>query len=244
MKKVLISGGNGKFAQQLVKLNTKYNLVTPGKEEMDITDIDALRRMIQMSSPDIFLHAAAYTRPMKKHQKNPHLSIKANIIGTCNVVLACMEYGIKLVYISTDYVYPGVEGDYKEEAPLSPYTGNNDGVTKYGWSKLGGEAAVRIYDNSLILRVCMCNYPFPHANAAVDIKKSLIFDYDAAKIVLSLLEERGVINVGGDAQSVYDFASPGTPGIGRIKKEDILDVDIAPNTTMNLSRMKSILGEK
>ena len=134
--------------------------------------------------------------------------------------------------------------EYNEDSHLSPYYGNNDGVTKYGWSKLGGECAVKIYDNSLILRLCICNYPFPHPKAAVDIKKSLMYDYQAAKIIMLLLEEEGVINVGGESQSVYDFAKQDNPNIQILSREDILDVNIAPDTTMNTSKMKKIISRR
>ena len=59
---------------------------------------------------------------------------------------------IKLIYFSTNYVYPGKRGNYKEEDPLLP-------VNNYAWSKLGGEAAVQMYSNSLILRVSMTEKP-------------------------------------------------------------------------------------
>ena len=55
---------------------------------------------------------------------------------------------IKLIYFSTNYVYPGSKGNYKETDSLLP-------VNNYAWSKLGGEASVQLYKNSLILRVCM-----------------------------------------------------------------------------------------
>jgi len=241
MTKLLISGGDGKFAKQIIKYNNEYEIAAPSRIEMDITNFEDVVDFVSKFKPDIFLHPAAYTRPMKKHQERPDLSIKTNIIGTCNVVLACIKYDIKLVYISTDYVYPGIDGDYNEDSALSPYVGNNDGVTKYGWSKLGGEAAVRMYDNSLILRTCMCNFPFPHKNAAIDIKKSLIFDYEAAEITLKLLNEYGIINVGGKSRSVFDFAISHNPETGAISRKDIKDVKIAPNTTMNVNKMMKIL---
>tara|TARA_R110002126_G_scaffold231947_1_gene376500 strand:- start:75 stop:629 length:555 start_codon:yes stop_codon:yes gene_type:complete len=181
---------------------------------------------------------------MNKHQKYPIESINANIIGTSNVTMACIKRGVKLVYISTDYVYPGTKGDYKETDALSPFEGNNDGVTKYGWSKLGGECAVRIYDNSLIIRASICNYPFPHPQAATDIRKSLMFDIDAAPIILDLLDETGVINLGGDARSVYDFVINRNPSISKISSKEILDVRIAPDTSMDITKMKKILGRK
>jgi dTDP-4-dehydrorhamnose reductase len=241
MKKILISGGEGKLAKQIKNLNSEYQILSPTHKEMDITKLEDLESMIKKHDPDIFLHAAAYTRPMYKHQENNDVSVKTNIIGTANVVLVCIKYNIKLVYISTDYVYPGIQGNYNEEASLSPYKGNNDGVTKYGWSKLGGECAVRMHNDSLILRVCMCNYPFPHKAAAIDIRKSLMFEHDAATVILKLLEENGVINVGGPAQTVYEFASESNPKVERISRKDIKDVNIAPDTTMNIEKMQKAL---
>ena len=57
-------------------------------------------------------------------------------------------------------VYPGLKGNYNEEDALNPFIGNRDGINKYAWSKLGGECAVRIYDNSLINNQVNCLF-FP-----------------------------------------------------------------------------------
>jgi dTDP-4-dehydrorhamnose reductase len=173
---------------------------------------------------------------MVKHDKDPSESIKSNIIGTSNVVLACMEKNIKLVYVSTDYVYPGTSGQYSEDSPILPFN-------KYGWSKMGGECAVRLYNNSLILRICMNNKPFPHPKALVDVKKSLIFDDEAAEIVLRLLNESGVINIGGTSQSIYEFVKEHDDKIERISLSEINDVTLAPDTSMCLDKMRSLLND-
>ena len=245
MKKILITGGGGDLATEIIKANedifTVYNIAAPTKEDMDITSLDSVTDYMTRFCPDIVIHAGAYTRPMRKHETYPDVSVHTNIVGTANVVLSCMSQKCKVVYISTDYVYPGTSGDYNEGSLLSPYIGNDDGLTKYGWSKLGGECAVRMYDNSLILRVCICNDPFPHTEALVDVKKSLLFNHEAAKIILSLLDEKGIINVGGKAQSVYDFAKRSNPEVKKIKRKQVSDVDIAPNTSMDLTKMNRIL---
>ena len=77
---------------------------------------------------------------MNAHDKNINNSIDVNIIGTCNVVKACSERNIKLVYFSTNYVYPSKSGNYNEKNPVLP-------INNYAWSKLGGEAAVNMYKN-------------------------------------------------------------------------------------------------
>ena len=239
-----MSGGSGNLASHIIKANKKYLIHHPPRASMDVSQYNEVEEWIDLVKPDVFLHSGAFTRPMNKHQKYPIESINANIIGTSNVTMACIKRGVKLVYISTDYVYPGTKGDYKETDALSPFEGNNDGVTKYGWSKLGGECAVRIYDNSLIIRASICNYPFPHPQAATDIRKSLMFDIDAAPIILDLLDETGVINLGGDARSVYDFVINRNPSISKISSKEILDVRIAPDTSMDITKMKKILGRK
>ena len=195
MKKILISGGNGEFSKELQRHNTEYEIVAPSKKEMDITKTEDIDYFIYSNKPDYFIHAGALTRPMVIHESEPNKSIITNIIGTSNVVLACMKYNLKLIYLSTDYVYPGIEGNYGEDDYLKPFT-------NYGWSKLGGECAVRLYDNHLILRMAMNKRPFPHPKALVDMKKSLMYIDDASKVVLELLDEMGTINIGGKSQSV------------------------------------------
>ena len=234
MKTILISGGQGEFAKELQKQNTEYEIIAPSKNEMDITNIDDIDFQVFLNKPDYFIHAAALTRPMVIHDNSPDESISVNIVGTSNVVLTCMKYNIKLTYLSTDYVYPGIDGNYDEEDYLKPFT-------KYGWSKLGGECSVRLYDNHLILRMAMNEKPFPHTKALVDMKKSLIYIDEAAKIVLKLLDENGTVNVGGKSQSVYDFVHEINPDIGRITLDEINDVKMAKNCSLNIKKLKDIL---
>ena len=110
-----------------------------------------------------------------------------------------MKKSIKLIYISTNFVYPGKEGGYKEDDYLYP-------VNEYGWSKLGGEAAMHIYKNTLILRMCMNDDYFPHKSAFTNYLTSFLKKTEAAKITLKLLNKKGIINIGGKKQSAYDFA--------------------------------------
>ena len=74
---------------------------------------------------------------------------------------------IKLIYISTNFVYEGKKGNYSETDNLLP-------VNEYGWSKLGGECASHIYKNSLILRICMNNDQFPHKSAFTNYVTSFL----------------------------------------------------------------------
>lgn len=238
MKKVIVSGGNGNFAKSLRDIKTeKYHFVFLEKEKLNVQDFENVQRVLDIENPDIFLHSGALTRPMSKHIVDPEASIRTNILGTTNVVLACMQKNIKVVYISTDFVYPGISGGYKETDPVLP-------VNEYAWSKLGGECSVRLYRNSLILRMAMVEYPFPHSKALVDVRKSSIFQPDAARICVDLLEEFGTINVGGDPQTIYDFASKTNDKIEKMTREEVSDVRVPIDTTMDIHLMKKTLLKK
>ena len=241
--KILITGGQGNLASHLVteiEKDKSLKLYAPSKSELDITSEVSVKKCLDFFKPHCIIHAAAFTRPMHKHQIYPEISIQTNIIGTALLAMESHIRKIKLVYISTDYVYPGLVGNYREDSPLSPYSVQNDGISKYGWSKLGGECAVRILSNSLIIRACICDYPFPHKAALIDVKKSLIYAKDAAPLIISLINQTGIINLGGRSQSVYDFARMDNPDIQSISRNEVPDANIAPNTSMDISKLESL----
>ena len=136
---------------------------------------------------------------MDLHEKKINLSIDLNIIGTANVVKICKKKRIKLIYFSTNYVYPGIKGNYNENSAVKP-------VNNYAWSKLGGEACVHLYKNSLILRICMTDYPFIHKKAIKGAKSSFIFNKFVSRMIPILIKERGVLNVGGKTRDIFNFA--------------------------------------
>jgi len=240
--KILITGGNGEFCKHLVRAGKEYSFLTPSKQNMypgldvrDYWNVDYYFRKRE-NDFDYVIHAGAITRPMVIHEDNPTLSIKTNIVGTSNVVMACEKYKKKIIYISTDYVYEGVDGNYKETDAMKPFT-------KYGWSKLGGECAVKMYDNHLILRMAIQKKPFPHPKALVDMMKSYMYMEDAAEVTLKLLNEKGIINVGGKSQSVYDFVKESNSDAEPITLSEISDVNMAKNCSMDTTKMRKIIGE-
>lgn len=233
-KKILISGGNGNLASHLLKCSNDYDVTALDIDKMDVTDLSQIESSIIKYTPDYFIHTAALTRPMSKHIDSPDKSIQANIIGTSNVAIMCYRYNIKLVYISTDYVYPGIKGNYSETDALLP-------VNEYAWSKLGGECAVNLYKNSLILRMALCETPFPHKKALCDINKSYIYMDKAAKIILKLKDQFGVINVGGKAQTPYEFIKSKNKDIGKIYLNDIQDVSMAKDASLNVTKLNGLV---
>ena len=167
---------------------------------------------------------------MKMHEKNISKSINLNIIGTANVVNEVSKLGIKMIYLSSSYVYQGTKGNYKETDPVKPW--NN-----YSWSKLGGESAVQMYKNSLIIRLCMTEKPFLHNKAYANVKSNFIYQEDAARIILKIINKKGIINVGGPSQSIYRFAKKNNKNIKKIFSKG----EFPKRTDMNLKKLKRII---
>ena len=232
--KIVVTGGSGRFAQSLKKIKSKYNFIYPSTKSLNIINLNSIKKFLKKEKPSSVLHLAALSRPMIQHDKNIIKSINLNIIGTANLVNICSDLKIKLIYFSTSYVYPGKKGNYKENDALLPW--NN-----YAWSKLGGECAVQMYRNSLILRVSMTEKPFIHKKAFANVKMNFLFHDQLAKILIKIIDKKGVINVGGSAQTVYKFAKKYNSKVKKIfvKKNSI--INYPPNPYMNLSKLKKIL---
>jgi len=231
-KKIVVTGGRGRFARCLRKIKTNYTMLFPKKNILDVTNYKKVKRYFDLHKPRIVIHLAALSRPMNLHKKDVKKSIDVNIIGTSNVTKACVKNNTKLIYFSTNYVYPGTKGNYKETDALLP-------VNNYAWSKLGGESAVQMYKNSLILRVCMTEKPFVHKSAFKNVKTSFIYHEDVAKLLFKLLNKKGIINIGGKTRSAYNFAKRDNPNIKKayLKKRNILP----KNSSVNISKMAKIL---
>ena len=230
MKKILVTGGEGRFANELKKIETKYKFVYLNKRQLDVLKESSILKAINKYKPQAILHLAALSRPMNVHIKKISDSINLNIIGTCNVVNACIRKKIKIIYFSTSYIYPGKKGDYKETDGLHPW--NN-----YGWSKLGGEAAVQMYKNSLIIRACMTERPFLHKEAYVNVKSNFIFQDQFAKLFLKIINRKGIYNIGGKSQSIYNFARSTKPNI----KKRLSKGEFPLKQNMNIDKLNKIL---
>ena len=235
--KVLITGGTGRFGSILKGLKTNYEMFFPSKTTLDIMNFRSIQKYIKLKKPNIVIHLAGLSRPMNIHDYQIQKSIDLNIIGTCNITKACSEKNIKLIYFSTSYVYPGTKGNYMETDSLLP-------VNNYSWSKLGGECAVQLYKNSLILRLCMTEKPFVHKAAFYDVKNSFMYHDEVAKILLKLLNIKGILNVGGKSQSVYNFAKIDNPNIKKIFLKNNKKINMPFNSSISTEKLKTILKIK
>ena len=230
MKKILVTGGDGRFASELKKIKTSIQFTYLNRKKLDVTNLKSIINAIEKHKPKTILHLAGLSRPMDVHEKNIRKSIAINVIGTANLVVACSMYKIKIIYFSTSYIYPGTKGNYKETDPLLPW--NN-----YGWSKLGGECAVQMYKNSLILRACMTQKPFVHNKAFANVKSNFIYHEDLIKKILKLLNKKGIYNIGGKSQTIFNFAKKTNRDIKKIYSKG----EFPLNQNMNLNKFNKTI---
>lgn len=230
MLKILVSGGNGRFAVELKKIKSRYKFIFRNKNQLNILSIKSIEKNLKKFKPNYILHLAGLSRPMSIHEKMINKSIDLNIIGTANLVKMCNLYNKKIIFFSTSYVYPGKKGNYKETDPLLPW--NN-----YGWSKLGAEAIVQMYKNSLIIRAQMTERPFIHKSAFTNVKTNFIFHDEFAKLFLKLINKKGTFNIGGKSQTIFEFAKKYNNKVKRIKSKGIMPLKM----DMSLNKLKKFI---
>lgn len=224
--KILMSGGSGLLGQEIKKLDD--TIIAPPRRFMDIGRRSEIRKAIFSFRPTHFLHLAAKTDP-PTHDERPQDGIMTNIMGTCNVVLECMMMRIKVIYVSSDYVYAG-SGPHREDDALKP-------PSKFIWSKLGGEAAVQMMNNSLIIRCSFGPRPFPHDQVYDDQLNSKLYVDEIAPMILEAAKSglKGVVNIGSEGQSLWAYAKKTKPDIKTIPTPAWVPRD----TTLDTSKWKS-----
>lgn len=147
--KVLVTGASGQLGFDVCRELRQRGIEHRGlsSKELDIRDGAAVQRMLEEYRPDAVIHCAAYTQ-VDRAEEEPEQCFAVNALGTRNIARACAAVGAKLLYISTDYVFPGTgERPYEPEDETGPL-----GI--YGKSKLEGEHAVReLLDRFFIVRI-------------------------------------------------------------------------------------------
>ncbi len=138
--KVMVTGSSGQLGSDLVPELKKHNIeVIPADiDTVDITDKSALEEFINKTEPDGVIHLAAYTA-VDKAESEKELCTKINALGTENLAEICGKKNIKILYISTDYIFGGTGDEFIEtDAPVNP-------CNHYGLTKLQGEESVKKY---------------------------------------------------------------------------------------------------
>lgn len=147
--KFFITGVNGQLGYDVKRelLERGYtDILAPTRVDLDITNEDAVKKMIREYRPSVIFHCAAYTA-VDRAEEEQEKCYQVNALGTKYLTEAAKEVGAKIIYISTDYVFDGTkEGLYQIEDKVNP-------VNYYGKTKYLGENFIREYDNHIIVRI-------------------------------------------------------------------------------------------
>jgi dTDP-4-dehydrorhamnose reductase len=221
--KTLVIGGTGLLGSEMKRINPE--LICLGRQECQIINMRDIEMAVMKYEPTTIILAAA-------HLKNNDAFdlIYTNILGTANVSMVSKFSKIRLVYISTDYVYPSTNGNYKETDPLLPF---ND----YAWSKLGGECSVRLVPNHLIIRTSFgaTDFPYPEAYNNKCTSKDYV-DIIAPMILEAANSDlTGVINIGTESKTIFEFANKRN----QVKGKPLTDNSSPRNSSLNLTKWKA-----
>ena len=240
--KILISGASGLLGSKIAELaEAEEHQVFSGyftqeptfgqPVRLDITTKKSVSKIVSDIKPDTIIHSAALTN-VDECEKNKKLTEEINVIGTRSIAEAAKDNDAYLSYVSTDYVFDGSKGMYKEEDMTNP-------VNFYGQSKLYGEKAIKeINENYLIARTSVI-YGIKPASGKINFALWLIeslkknqavqvltdqfisptLNTNLAKMVLEASERRlnGIYHMAGASRaSRFEFV---------IKLAEIFDLD-------------------
>lgn len=271
MKRLFITGGSGLLGSRFSKFTDEYEVTTTYNKnpkehsvKLDITDEKDVLNKIEALSPDLVVHPAALTNVdyCEDHKEEAY---KINAQGTLNMVKACEKIDSKLIYVSTDFVFDGTEGSYKETDKTNP-------ISYYGLSKLKGEEFVQESDiKSAIVRVSVLygwhenfNYVMwvidelkkgNNINIVTDEYNSPTYAENAAEAILKIFSKNkeGIYHIAGDERiNRFDFAKNiakvfelDETLINPIKSEDLIRKARRPlDSSLSVEKAKNDLNFK
>ena len=186
--KILLTGGSGLIGSYFVdKFSKKFGsnlVISPTHRQMDITNLDSIKRYFDLHQPESVIHFAAFrdaTEAEKQRGNKNDLVWKVNVEGSKNISKAVQKYNCYLIHISTDYVFSGSK---KNPGPYSEKDEPRDSsrlLSWYGFTKREAERVIQDrLNNAAILRIC--NITRPKNDPRLDYIGKILWLYDHKKI--------------------------------------------------------------
>jgi dTDP-4-dehydrorhamnose reductase len=228
--RVLLTGGTGRLGRELQALLPE--VIAPSRAELDITRPESIAAALQRFMPAVVVHTAAYT-DVAGAERDRQTCWRTNVYGTRAVVQSAAHCGIFLVHISTDYVFEGTRGMYKEEDPPGPV------CNYYALSKLVAEEVARLAPHYLIIRTSFRPREWPYPVAFTDVHTGQDYvDVIAPEIALAIQHYRDIpyptLHIATERKSVYELARRRRPDVRPGSKREVsvvLPDDISLDTT-------------
>ncbi|WP_027482714.1 SDR family oxidoreductase [Deinococcus pimensis] len=235
--RILLTGGTGRLGTELRALLP--DLIAPRSAELDVRDLASVRGAVERERPDLIVHAAAYT-DVSGAERDRRACWDVNVTGTRHVARAAREAGARLLHVSTDYVFDGERGGYREDDPPGPP------VNYYALTKLVAEEAARAADRHLVLRTSFRPREWPYPVAFSDVYTSQ--DYvdviapDVARIIVGI--ERvpfETLHVATERKSVFELARRRRPDV-RPGSRTEANVRLPSDVSLDVSRWQDLRG--
>ena len=233
--KIVLFGASGKLGKELAKL---YDVITPTHKEIDIIEFNKVSGYLKKIKPYVVIHAAALVGA-KECEEDKKTAYETNVIGTYCIAKACQENNIKLVYLSTDTIFDGEKGNYKEDDIPNP-------INYYSLTKLLGECFVKMLPSYLIIRTSFIpKDSFPYPKAFTDqFTCRMTTDQLAADIMLSINKKlAGVLHIAGEKDSLYNIAKQINPNVGKITRAET-GLSLPRDLSLNTDKWKKLKGEQ
>jgi dTDP-4-dehydrorhamnose reductase len=227
--RILLTGGTGRLGREFQQILP--GIVAPPRAELDITRPETIEAALERFQPEVLVHAAAYTNVAAAEQERD-ACWRVNVDGTRNVVRLATRRALCLVHISTDYVFAGIQGMYREEDPVGPV------CNYYALSKLVAEEMVRLAPRHLIIRTSFRPREWLYPVAFTDVYTSQDYvDVIAPEIALAITSAGDipdtVLHIATERKSVYELARrrradvrPGSKCEARVTLPDDISLDI------------------
>lgn len=234
---ILLTGGNGRLGTELQK---HIELIAPSSQDMDITNLKSLEAAFEKYKPSLLIHAAAYTN-VAGAETDKQRCWQVNVEGTRNLVKLALSHNLPLIHISTDYVFWGDTGGYKEDDPLGPVR------NYYALSKLVAEESVRILPRHLVIRTSFRPLEWPYPTAFEDVYTSQDYvDIIAPDIALAIKHYQTIpyttLHIATERKSVYDLARRRKPDVQRGSKTGA-GVNLPDDISLDVSRWQELKTE-
>jgi len=233
--KVLLTGGSGRLGRELLALLPGAH--APRSNDLDVTRPETISRVLDDIRPEVVVHAAAYT-DVAGAEADRECCWRVNVEGTRNLVRGVLERNIFLVHISTDYVFEGSQGGYREEDPVGPVR------NYYSLSKLVAEEVARLAPKHLVIRTSFRPREWPYPTAFTDVYTSQDYvDVMAPKIALAVRHCREiphpVLHIATERKSVFALARRRRPDVQPASKQ-AAGVDLPDDCSLDTSRWNEI----
>lgn len=238
--KILLIGGSGSLGNEIIKSNLFKGLYAPKKKFLNLLNPNQISNILKIKNIKTIIHCASLAR-MKDCEYDISKAININILGTYNLVdtIIKLKKKIKLIYLSTDAVYPSIKGNYKEESALGPY--NN-----YGWTKLAAEFLIKMIKNHIIIRTRFYDKDkIKYKFSASNIYTSKVEIKNLPKYINYLLLEKftGTVNIGGDRISDFRLYKRIKANLKSFKRANLikkLNFNIAKDASLDSSIFNKI----